>query len=216
MKPADQRTNEARTQRNTYAVALTGGIGSGKSAVSDLFSRHGATVIDADDIAHALTAPDGRALPAIVERFGEDMLDRAMRLNRAALRERVFTDPHAKRDLEAILHPLIRSRMIGELESCTAPYAVLAIPLLVETGQTELADRVLVVDAPEPVRIQRVCRRSGLTPEEVVRIIDTQATVEERLAVADDIIDNSGDLTELATQVARLHERYLSLASVAS
>jgi dephospho-CoA kinase len=195
-----------------FAVALTGGIGSGKSAVAELFAEHGVSVIDADAISHALTAPGGAALAPIAAAFGQEILRVDGGLDRAAVRERVFADPAARRRLEAILHPMIRARMQAELAAETGPYALLAIPLLVETGQTDLADRVLVVDAPEALRIQRVGRRSGLAPEVVRRIMASQATPDERLAAADDVIDNSGSLADLRPRVRSLHARYLELA----
>jgi dephospho-CoA kinase len=198
--------------RRPYAVALTGGIGSGKSAVADLFAGLGVTVIDADVISHALTAPGGAALAPIAAAFGDDVLAADTGLNRPLLRERVFADPSARRRLEAILHPMIRARMQAALAADQGPYALLAIPLLVETGQTGIADRVLVVDAPEALRIARVGRRSGLAPEAVRRIIASQASRSERLAAADDVIDNAGDLDALRPQVAALHARYLHLA----
>ena len=198
--------------RRPFAVALTGGIGSGKSAVAERFAELGVTVIDADAISHALTAPGGAALTPIERAFGREITRADGSLDRAALRERVFSDPAARRRLEGILHPMIRGRMQAELAADTGPYALLAIPLLVETGQTDLADRVLVVDAPEALRIERVSRRSGLAPEDVRRIIASQASRGERLAVADDIIDNTGDIDALRPQVQALHARYLDLA----
>jgi dephospho-CoA kinase len=195
-----------------FAVALTGGIGSGKSAVAELFAAHGVTVIDADAVSHALTAPGGAALAPIARAFGAEVIRPDGGLDRAALRERVFADPAERRRLEAILHPMIRARMQADLAADTGPYALLAIPLLVETGQTDLADRILVVDAPEAVRIERVGRRSGLAPDAVRRIMASQASSTQRLAVADDIIDNSGDLADLRPQVEALHARYLRLA----
>ena len=201
-----------RPARRPYAVALTGGIGSGKSAVADLFAELGVTIIDADVVSHALTAPGGAALAPIAAAFGAEVLSATTGLDRAALRERIFADPAARRRLEGILHPMIRSRMQAALAADKGPYALLAIPLLVETGQTNMADRVLVVDAPEDIRIERVGRRSGLAPDAVRRIIASQASREARLAAADDVIDNVGDLAALRPRVAALHARYLKLA----
>lgn len=196
-----------------YRVALTGGIGSGKSSASELFAALGIPVVDADAVSHALTAPGGEALPDIAAAFGADLIDTAGVLDRAALRERVFADADARRRLEAILHPRIRARMLAEVGSATGPYVILAIPLLFETGQHALADRVLVVDLPEPMQIERVMARSGLSAAEVQRIIASQVPRAERLAGADDIIDNSGPPQALRPQVERLHRRYLDLAS---
>lgn len=205
--------NAATASARPYAVALTGGIGSGKSAVADLFGQRGVGIIDADEVSHALTAPGGAGLAPIAERFGTRILHAEHGLDRAALRELVFADNDARRDLEAILHPMIRTRMQDALAADTGPYALLAIPLLIETGQAELADRVLVIDAPESLRIERVRRRSGLDADAVRRIMASQASRAERLAAADDVLDNSGSLAELEPRVEALHQRYLELAA---
>jgi dephospho-CoA kinase len=197
----------------TFAVALTGGIGSGKSAVAEQFAALGVSVIDADAISHALTAPRGAALAPIAAAFGSGVIGADGALDRAALREQVFADPAARRRLEGILHPMIRTRMQADLAADTGPYAILAIPLLVETGQTDMADRVLVVDAPEDLCIARVGRRSGLTPEQVRRIMASQVSRSERLATADDVLENTGRIADLEPKVRALHSRYLALAA---
>jgi len=196
-----------------YKVALTGGIGSGKSSASALFAALGVPVIDADVISHALTAPGGEALPAIAEAFGADLITADGALDRAALRRIVFADPASRRRLEAILHPRIRANMLADAEAADGPYVILAIPLLLETGQTNLADRVLVIDLPRPQQIERVIARSGLEAAEVERIMASQVSRSERLAAADDIIDNSGPEEALRPQVEALHRHYLTLAS---
>ena len=196
-----------------YKVALTGGIGSGKSSASALFATLGVPVIDADVISHALTAPGGETLPAIAEAFGADLITADGALDRAALRRIVFADPAARRRLEAILHPRIRANMRADAEAADGPYVILAIPLLLETSQTDLADRVLVIDLPRSQQIERVIARSGLDAAEVERIIASQVSRSERLAAADDIIDNSGPEEALRPQVEALHRRYLTLAS---
>ncbi len=209
-----QRSSPGSTGRTrAFTVALTGGIGSGKSAVAELFVAHGVTVVDADAISHALTAPGGAALAPITQAFGAAVITADGALDRAALRERVFTDAQARRRLEGILHPLIRTRMQAAVAADDGPYVVLAIPLLVETGQTNMADRVLVVDAPEALCIERVGRRSGLSPEQVRRIMASQASRAERLAIADDVIENTGTRADLEPAVRRLHTRYLALAA---
>lgn len=190
-------------------VALTGGIGCGKSTVADALAARGAGVIDTDLIARALTEPEQPALAAIAAAFGDDLIGPEGRLDRAALRARVFDDPAARRRLESILHPLIEARMLETLATLTTPYAVLVIPLLFETGQERHADRVLVVDIPETQQMARVRERSGLADAEIARIIASQIGRTERLALADDIIDNSGDHAALLTQVERLHRAYL-------
>lgn len=194
-------------------VGVTGGIGSGKSTVARLFEQHGAGVVDTDEIAHALTAPGGAAMPALRARFGEHFVDRDGALDRAAMRELAFRDAHARRDLEAILHPLIRERSAQRIAVLGTPYVLLVIPLLVETGGRRAGmDRVLVVDCPEQVQVERVVRRSGLSEEQVRTIMAAQATRAQRLAHADDIVDNGADEAALQPQVAALHGRYLSLS----
>ena len=195
------------------AVALTGGVGSGKSTVAAILAGLGVPIIDADEIAHALTSPRSQALDLIVEAFDEQLVDQNGHLDRAALRARVFADPPARRRLESILHPRIRSEMLRRLSEQDAPYAVLDIPLLFETGQTDIADRILVVDLPQSEQIRRVRDRSGLDIQEIQRIIDSQAPRSKRLAGADDILDNSGDPSVLREQVTRLHQKYLELAA---
>ena len=194
-------------------IALTGGVGSGKSSVAALLVGLGVPVIDADEISHELTAPGGEVLDLITEVFGVGYVDAEGRLDRAAMRALVFSDPPARERLESILHPRIRAEMKRRLEQIAAPYAVLEIPLLFETGQTDLADRILVVDLPETEQIRRVQARSGLAVAEIRRIIANQSPRAVRLEGADDIIDNSGDSKLLADQVSRLHHRYLELAA---
>lgn len=193
-------------------IALTGGIGSGKSTVSGLFADLGVPIADADVLAHALTAPGEPALEEIREAFGPDVLRADGTLDRPALRGIVFADPAARLRLEAILHPRIRARMLAWIGEAGAPYVLLAIPLLFETGQTDLADRILVVDLPQELQLHRVMARSGLDEAEVRRILASQATRAVRLAGAHDLIDNSGTLEALKPQVERLHRFYLGLA----
>ncbi|WP_462320437.1 dephospho-CoA kinase [Halochromatium sp.] len=196
----------------TYRVGLTGGIGSGKSTVAAEFAHLGVTVSDADAISHRLTGPDGDALPAIASAFGAEMIDTTGALDRAQMRQRVFSDDTARRRLEGILHPLIRARMFAEAAAIGSPYALLMIPLLLETGQQSLVDRVLVVDLPEAMQISRVQARSGLEPNETQRIMASQVSRAARLDAADDIIDNSGEPHDLKAQVEQLHQTYLKLA----
>lgn len=194
-------------------IALTGGVGSGKSTVASMFSRLGTPVIDADAIAHSLTAPGSPVLDLISRDFGAAVIDADGRMDRAAMRSLVFSDPSARSRLESILHPRIRSEMQRRLAALTAPYALLEIPLLFETGQTDIADHILVVDLPESEQIRRVQTRSRLPPDEIRRIMDSQASRSKRLAGADDVIDNSGDTKALEDQVRQLHEHYLELAA---
>lgn len=199
----------------TYVVGLTGGIGSGKSAVADLFAECGILVVDTDAIAHALTAPGGAAMPAIRAEFGAAVAAADGALDRAAMRAIVFADPAARQRLEAILHPMIRreSERLLAADAARSPYAILMVPLLIEAGgYRERVDRVAVVDCAEATQIARVMGRNGLAREEVQRILAAQATRAERLAAADDVIDNDGDLAALRPQIERLHVNYLAYA----
>ncbi len=200
-----------------FRVGLTGGIGSGKSTVADRFVSLGAALVDTDVIAHRLTAPGGAAIATIRERFGAEMIAPDGSLDRAAMRAHVFSRPPAREALEAILHPMIRAASAAEVTDAAragAPYVLLAIPLLVESGAARhRVDRVLVVDCPEPVQVARVMKRSGLTGEQVAAIMRAQATREQRLAAADDVIDNGGDESLLDGQVQRLHATYVALGT---
>ncbi len=199
---------------NRFSVGLTGGIGSGKSAVADLLAQQGAAIIDTDQIAHALTAPGGVAIRPIAEQFGDGFLTPEGALDRAAMRERVFSDAAAKRQLEAILHPLIRQQTRIEAERVPGSYLVFVVPLLVESGRwKDSVDRVLVVDCSEALQLERVMRRSQLSAEQVRAIMATQASREARLAVADDVIVNDQALDTLEQAVVALHQRYLALAT---
>ena len=192
-----------------FVVGLTGGIGSGKSAAAEAFARLGATVVDTDAIAHELTDQGGGAVPQIERLFGKESV-RDGRMDRQRVRQRVFGDASAKKALEDLLHPLIREESRRRIAAATGPYVVHVVPLLVESPDyRRRVDRVLVVDAPEEVRVARVRERSGLAEEEVRAIMRTQATREARLAAADDVIDIAGPLEALRKQVAVLHEKYL-------
>ena len=196
-----------------YTVGLTGGIGSGKSAVAGLFAGLSVAVVDTDEIAHELTRPGGEAIAAIRAAFGDQALASNGALDRAAMRKLAFGDARARTRLEAILHPMIRAESSRRLERAGGPYAILVIPLLVESGvDRSRTPRVLVVDCPEASQIERVMRRSGLPEAEVRAILAAQATRAQRFAAADDVIDNGGAPQALEGQVARLHEKYLTLA----
>ena len=200
-----------------FVVGLTGGIGSGKSTVADCFAAHGVPVIDTDVIAHRLTAPGGAALDAIRAAFGETVMQTDGTLDRAALRRRVFTDADARRQLEGILHPRIRQVVEQTLAALAAPYVLIVIPLLVETGgYRDLLNRVLVVDCPEDLQIARVMARSGLSRDEVMAILAAQAGRAERLAVADDVLVNTASPEALRARVVALHQRYQTLANAPS
>lgn len=189
-------------------IGLTGGIGSGKTTVAGLFAAKGIPLLDADLICRELVEPGQPALKAIVQQFGEDLLQDG-RLDRAKLREMVFGSSDHKRHLEAILHPLVYQAMLQRLEKIQAPYCILAIPLLLETRQQAFVDRVLVIDCSIEQQIQRVHNRDHLEHAAIQRMIDAQCSREARLAAADDVIENIGDMEQLSAQVDRLHEFYL-------
>jgi len=200
----------------SYVVGLTGGIGSGKSAVAHLFAERGITVVDTDAIAHALTAPGGAAMPAIRAEFGDGAAKVDGALDRVAMRAIVFADPSARKRLEAILHPMIRSESERQLlaNPAISPYAILMVPLLVESGDyRKRVDRIAVVDCAEATQVDRVMRRDRLARTDIERILEAQATRAERLAAADDVINNDGTLAELPAQIERLHGSYLALSS---
>jgi dephospho-CoA kinase len=200
----------------SYRVGLTGGIGSGKSTVAALFAEHGVTVIDSDAISHSLTQPGGGAIEAIRAAFGDSYLSASGALDRARMRQLVFSDLVAKQRLEAILHPLIRAQMLAQAETAdhASPYLLLVIPLLFETANyRELLQRALVVDCAEATQIARAMRRSGLAEQEVRAIMAQQISRSERLQRADDILQNDAGLDVLQLQVTHLHQRYLAVSA---
>jgi len=193
-------------------VGLTGGIGSGKTAVSDRFEYLGAPVIDTDVLAREVVAPGEPALEQLVDAFGREILEDDGTLDRDRLRQTVFADPEAKARVESIVHPAIRQRLrarLDALERQEVPYCIIVVPLLVETNFQELVDRVLVVEAPRERRIRWVMKRSGMSREEVEKIMESQASSEERLQVAHDVLQNDGTLEDLLEHVDRLHAKYL-------
>ena len=198
----------------SYLVGLTGGIGSGKSAVAAAFAARGADVLDADDVAHAISRRGEPGHRAVVDALGESFLTDSGELDRAALRRRAFDDATFRRDLEQLLHPLIAARFDEAIAGLRGPYGLLVVPLLLERGGLrKRVARILVVDCPEQEQVRRVQLRSGITADEVRRIMATQLPRAERLAQADDVIDNSGPPEALAPQVERLDRRYRRLAA---
>ncbi|MEX2469248.1 MAG: dephospho-CoA kinase [Pseudohongiellaceae bacterium] len=191
-----------------FVVGLTGGIGSGKTTVADLFGARGVDIIDADVVAREVVMPGSRALVSIGERFGADALNADGSLNRRWLREQVFADPAQRQWLEALLHPLVGQRIRALVRESTAPYCLLVAPLLLEGNLHEMVNRVLIVDAPEALQLERTLARDGGDRDTVSAIMAAQLPRQERLARADDVLDNSGDLEELVDKVARLHESY--------
>lgn len=197
-----------------FRVGLTGGIGSGKSTVARAFESLGVDVIDADALAHRLTAPGGAAVPAIRAAFGDEVIDAAGALDRARMRRIAFADPQARKRLEAILHPMIRAETERLALTARSRYVILMIPLLVESGEPRArCDRVLVVDCPEEEQIRRVMARSGLARGEVEAVMASQVSRADRLAAADDVVDNAGAPEGIGPQVAALHRKYLGLAA---
>jgi dephospho-CoA kinase len=197
----------------TFVVGLTGGIGSGKSAAAEEFARLGATVVDTDAIAHELTAPGGAAIESVRRLFGDACIDARGAMDRRRVRALVFDDTAARKRLEGLLHPMIREESNRRIAAATGPYVVHVVPLLIESRDyRERIDRVLVVDCPEQTQLARVSARSGLSEEEVRRMMSAQIPRAERLAAADDVIDNSGSLDELRRQVQALHRRYLAMS----
>ena len=197
-----------------YVVAITGGIGSGKTTVANQFAALGIEVVDADLIAREVVAPGTPALAAITSHFGPEILTEQGLLDRRVLRERIFSDQAAKSWLNALLHPIIRSEMLRQCAAVSSPYCLLVVPLLVENRLTELADRVLVIDVDEATQIERTCRRDGVSREQAQAILASQANRSERLAMADDVLDNQSGTTEtIRARILALHETYLAFAS---
>lgn len=203
--------------KRRFSIGLTGGIGSGKTTVADMFAERGAALIDTDLIAHQLTAPGGRAIPDIHAQFGAAFLTAEGALDRGRMRQHVFSDPRAKSRLESILHPLIRietERAADAASAKQAAYLIFVVPLLVESaGWKQRVSRVLVVDCLEDTQVRRVISRNGLPETQVRAIMAAQATRQQRLAAADDVIDNDGDSSALVPQVDRLHAFYSKLAT---
>lgn len=206
-----------KAQRNTmFILGLTGGIGSGKSAASAFFRDAGIAVVDADMVAREVVEPGEPAWSAIKERFGNDAINEDNTLNRAWLRQKVFSEPEERRWLEGQTHPRIRDRITEQLAAAKSPYAILESPLLFESGQYELVTSTLVVDVPEQLQVERACNRDGNDPEQIKRIIAAQLPRRERLQRADQVVDNSGSLDELHKQLSALHATYLAASSTTS
>jgi len=206
-----EQTDTFRT--GPLRIGLTGGIASGKTLVADTFSELGVPVIDTDVIAREVAEPGQPALQEIADRFGADVLDASGQLDRAALRQHVFSSPAEREALEAILHPRIRSTALDRMQKTNAAYVVVVVPLLFESGFIELVDRALVIDADSETRIERILERDGGSREQAEQIIASQMDDAGRLARADDVIENHGDPAETRAAVARLHEQFLSIAA---
>lgn len=195
-----------------YVVGLTGGIGSGKSTVARMFEQLGVVTVDADDVAREVVEPGEPALDQIFQHFGMELKSEDGRLDRATLRERIFRDDTERQWLEQLLHPIIRERILHHLRHASSEYALLVSPLLLETDQKQLCQRVVLVDVPTNVQIERTMKRDGNQRDQVERIMAAQMSREERLARADDVIDNDRPTDEVRAHVLALHEQYQALA----
>lgn len=203
--------------RRPFVVGLTGGIGSGKSMAAEEFRRLGATVVDTDAIARELTEAGGAAVPHVKSLFGEAFVAADGAMDRKAMRQRVFSDPGAKQALESLLHPMIRDEAERRIAAAPGHYVVYVVPLLIESGDyRQRVDRVLVIDCPEALQVERVRSRSGLSEAEVRAIMAHQVSREQRRAAADDVIDNSATPEALRRQVAALHARYVRMSTPAN
>lgn len=197
----------------TFKVGLTGGIACGKSTVCHLFKDLGVTVIDADEIARQLVKPGRTCYQQVVDYFGSDICLGNKEIDRKQLRQRIFAHSEDRKKLESILHPAIRQRMLIEAENCLTQYCILAVPLLLETHMEDLVDRILVVDLPVELQLHRLCKRDQISPSEAEKIINVQFSRQQRLAAADDIIDNSCEPSELPKLVSTYHHQYIALSS---
>jgi dephospho-CoA kinase len=193
-----------------YKVGLTGGIGSGKSEVSKLFSRLGVIVIDADDISHEITSTNDNVKTEISKVFGSNVIDSSGNLNRKMLRDIIFMDIDSRKKLESILHPQVYLEIKRKLKDITSAYCILSIPLLLETGATDMVDSILVVDCPVTIQLERASRRDGISKNNVSKTISAQISREDRLKAANDVIINDGDFDKLFQQVEALHLDYLN------
>ncbi|MEZ9654021.1 dephospho-CoA kinase [Vibrio splendidus] len=196
-------------------IGLSGGIASGKTTVANLFNEHfNIDIVDADIVAREVVAVGSDGLKQITDHFGETILLEDGSLNRSKLRELIFSDPTEKQWLNDLLHPMIRNKIDSDLSKVTSPYGLLVAPLLVENQMQSMADRVLIVDVPTEVQIERTMSRDNVSREQVTAILKSQASREQRLAVADDVIKNHTKNQELLPQITDLHQKYLAISTV--
>lgn len=196
-----------------YIVGLTGGIGSGKTAASNIFARMGVEIIDADEISRSLVNSGSPCFEEVVLHFGRGIVDSTGNLDRAKLRELIFNNEQQKQWLENLLHPLVKQEIERKIEISSSKYIIVSVPLLLESGNYDFIDRILVVDVPEKTQVSRIMQRDGNSENLARQIMDTQVSRDERLKHADDILDNNNDLGSLEIQIKNLHEKYLRLAS---
>ena len=194
-----------------FVVGITGGIGAGKSAVTDIFAEHGITVVDADIVAREVVEPGSKTLAELADAFGRDILLADGSLNRAKMRQLVFTDEQAKQTLNQIIHPAIRAELLLQLQQADSPYVILSAPLLLENSLEKYVNTVVVIDVPEQVQVTRASQRDTVSKEQIAAIMQSQCTREHRLKQADHVIDNSGDISLLPAQVAALHQSFIKL-----
>lgn len=206
--------NPLNNKQSKLLIGLTGGIGSGKTAASDLFAKLGITVVDADVLARKALEIGSPLLSEVFNHLGKHLKLDDGNLDRAALRSIIFNDSTAKTWLEKLIHPWVKQEVANALNKATSAYTLLSSPLLIESGQVELVDRILVVDLPETLQVNRTTSRDNNSPDLVKKIIDQQINRRDRLSLADDLIDNSGDLNHLQKQVNSLHAKYLELAQI--
>jgi dephospho-CoA kinase len=209
---APETESQAKRDKQTLVVGLTGGIGSGKTTVANGFHALGVPVIDADKLARELVEPGQPALDEIISTFGSEATTADGRLDRNYMRQRIFANPDQKSQLEAILHPKIRQRIRALLANIRTPYCIVVIPLLLETRQTDLVDRILVVDSPEKEQLTRVAARDSLSDNAIMAIMDSQTDRNTRLAAADDIIVNDRGMSELTRHIQTLHRHYMDIS----
>lgn len=209
----EQKMGRANSEKQPLLVALTGGVASGKTTVSDRLSEKGVPVVDTDSISRSMVAPGTSGLEQVASEFGDDILDSSGALDRRALRERIFAHPEQRDKLEAILHPLIEREARKQIsQHGNAEYVVLVVPLLVETGIFPEADRIVVVDVPESLQIRRLVERDGIDRDRAASMLSAQATRSQRLESATDVIDNSGSLEDLLQSADELHDRLVRLS----
>ena len=195
-----------------YVVGVSGGIGSGKTTVTHLFTRYNIDVIDADLVARQVVQPGTAALQAIIEKLGPQVVEKNGQLNRNQLRTLIFNDPELKHWLNQLLHPAIREQMLVQIQQAKSDYCLLSVPLLVENKLDKMVDRVLIVDVSEDTQLQRTLLRDKTNTQQIRAIMQSQATREQRLEVADDILDNNANPETLPPQIEKLHKKYLQLA----
>lgn len=204
-------TNSTSSIKDKLIVGVTGGIGCGKTTVTNLFAQHGVDIVDADEVAREVVRPNSKGLKELISHFGQSILNKNNTLNRGALRTLIFADDNAKNTVNTILHPLIREEMLNQLHNTMSQYCILSAPLLLENKLQNLVGQILVIDIPESLQLERTLSRDGGNITTIKSIMRSQVTREQRLAMADDIIDNSRSINNLKPQVNLLHDKYMAM-----